>query len=270
VKNRLKITIIPHNTEKVREIKINKFLLILFLVFLVVPFIDKCWRGEPIRASKLGENNEYLRKKLNHYQQKYRGLSANYNTLLSRIKKCQSVVLVAPAVSSDKNLISIEELLAELEESSEVLEKVSLKLKETPGLTSHTPSISPCEGYIIQTYGKTNCIFTGEQRFCKGIDFAAPEGSEVYATADGRVKFAGFRRHAGLVVEIDHGYGFLTKYSHLSILKVRRGQVVNRGEIIGFVGTTGKTSGPRLHYEVWKDEKAMNPLDFILTEVKYF
>jgi len=267
----VKITIVPHNTGETRELRINNFLLILFILFLAVPFIDKCWRGKRISTpSKLSENNEYLRKKLDHYQQEYENLSTKCDTLLSYATNSQSVLQSAPIVPNDMNLTNIEELLAKLKESSGVLKRIFLKLKETPELATHIPSISPCEGNIVQTYGKTNCIFTGEQRFCQGIDFAAPEGSEVYATADGRVKFASFQRHAGLVVEIDHGYGFLTKYSHLSILKVSREQFVKRGKIIGFVGTTGKTSGPRLHYEVWENGESRDPVDFILTEPKYF
>ena len=267
----MKITIVPHNIGEVREIRINNFLLILFILFLVVPFIDRYRRGkEFLSPAKLSENNEYLRKKLSDYQQKYRNLSTKCDNLLSYAKNYQSIVQIAPATSNDKSPVSIEELLVELDKSSGVLKEISLKLKEVPMLSCNTPSISPCEGYIIQTYGKTNCIFTGEQRFCQGIDFSAPEGSEVYATADGRVKFAGFRRHAGLIVKIDHGYGFLTKYSHLSVVKVYKGQIVKRGKIIGFVGTTGKTTGPKLHYEVWKEEETKNPLDFILTEVQYF
>ncbi len=267
----MKITIVPHNTGEVREIKINNLLIILLFLLLIVPFIDRYRRGnEFLSPGKLSKNNEYMRGKLSHYQEEYKNLSKKCNNLLSTAKKYQSIVQVTPEASNERNIISVEELLANLSGSSRVSEEILLKLEEVPILASNTPSISPCVGYIIQTYGETDCIFTGERRFCQGIDFTAPEGSEVYTTANGRVKFAGFRRHSGLVVEVDHGYGFTTKYSHLSVVKSYKGKNVKRGEVIGFVGTTGKTTGAKLHYEVWKNEKAKDPLEFVLTEVKYF
>lgn len=96
-----------------------------------------------------------------------------------------------------------------------------------------------------------------------GVDFSAPKGTPVYATGDGEVRkvrssFGGY----GKQIEIDHGYGYVTKYAHLSAFNVKKGQKVKRGECIGYVGNSGRSTAPHLHYEVHKDRKKINPVHF--------
>lgn len=107
-----------------------------------------------------------------------------------------------------------------------------------------------------------------------GLDFSAPKGTPIYATGDGKVKrtrknlLGGY----GNQVEIDHGYGYITKYAHMQSFIVKKGQKVKRGELIGYVGNTGKSTAPHLHYEVRKDGKKINPVHFFhqdLTPAQY-
>ena len=96
-----------------------------------------------------------------------------------------------------------------------------------------------------------------------GMDFTAPKGTPIYATGDGIVKradnrAAGFGKH----IRIDHGFGYVSLYAHMNKYKVKRGQKVKRGEIIGYVGNTGRSAGPHLHYEIYKDGNKINPLNF--------
>ncbi|SMD37990.1 Peptidase family M23 [Reichenbachiella faecimaris] len=96
-----------------------------------------------------------------------------------------------------------------------------------------------------------------------GIDFSAPKGTPIYATGDGEVK----RVHTSLggygrQVEIDHGYGYVTKYAHMEMFNVKKGQKVKRGECIGYVGNSGRSTAPHLHYEVHKDNKKINPVHY--------
>ena len=95
------------------------------------------------------------------------------------------------------------------------------------------------------------------------MDFTAPRGTPIYATGNGRILRAdqtatGFGKH----IRIDHGFGYITIYAHLSQYNVRRGQKIKRGDIIGYVGSTGRSQAPHLHYEVWKDKKKINPINF--------
>jgi len=105
--------------------------------------------------------------------------------------------------------------------------------------------------------------FTGRYAFHPGIDFAGPWGSVVHATAPGTVVFAGNRGGYGNMVEVDHGYGIHTRYGHLSAISVRVGAHVGRGAGLGRVGSTGRSTGPHVHYEVWYDDVARNPNNFI-------
>jgi murein DD-endopeptidase MepM/ murein hydrolase activator NlpD len=105
-------------------------------------------------------------------------------------------------------------------------------------------------------------------KFHAGMDFAAPIGTEVYATGDGVVQRAdaqasGYGNH----IRIDHGYGYMTLYGHLSRTKVRPGQKVKRGEVIGYVGNTGKSTGPHLHYEVYKNGEHQNPINYYFNDL---
>ncbi|HEX4027341.1 MAG TPA: peptidoglycan DD-metalloendopeptidase family protein [Rhizomicrobium sp.] len=105
--------------------------------------------------------------------------------------------------------------------------------------------------------------FTGRYAFHPGIDFAGPWGSVVHATAPGMVVFAGNRGGYGNMVEVDHGYGIHTRYGHLSMISVRVGARIDRGAALGRVGSTGRSTGPHVHYEVWYDDVVKNPNNFI-------
>lgn len=121
-------------------------------------------------------------------------------------------------------------------------------------------------GYRLDPVYKTN-------KFHSGMDFTAPTGTEVYATGNGKIIFIerssnGYGNH----VVIDHGFGYQTLYAHLSVIDTRLGQHVNRGDVIGKVGNTGKSVGPHLHYEVLKNNEKINPVNFYfndLTEEEY-
>jgi len=116
-------------------------------------------------------------------------------------------------------------------------------------------------GYRIHPVYKTRKLHTG-------MDFTSPTGTEIYATGDGTVvSVKKSRRGYGMHVEIDHGYGYITLYGHMSKFNVREGQKVKRGEVIGYVGNTGTSTAPHLHYEVIKDGKKINPINFYFNDL---
>jgi murein DD-endopeptidase MepM/ murein hydrolase activator NlpD len=104
---------------------------------------------------------------------------------------------------------------------------------------------------------------TGRYAFHPGIDFAGPWGAKVITTAAGTVTFAGYRGGYGNMVEVDHGMGIRTRYGHLSAISVRQGARVDKGTDIGRVGSTGRSTGPHVHYEVLYDNAVRNPSSFI-------
>jgi murein DD-endopeptidase MepM/ murein hydrolase activator NlpD len=267
----MKLTIVPHNSESVREIKINNVLIFLVVLVIGVCFVERYSRARTVsNPAKLAESNRELESELDICQKEFESLAHRTDTLLHLTAQHQSVNTMVSTSEAEAPSKSIDELLTDLHESKLIMDRVSAKLSQLPDVAKFTPSISPVEGYIIRSFGKTEYVFTGEDRFCLGIDLAAPLGSRVCAAACGRVKSARLVSHEGLTIELEHKYGFITRYSHLSLLKVSKGQTVKRNDVIGFVGTTGKTIGPMLHYEVWVNGEAKDPVDYILTEVSYF
>ncbi len=143
------------------------------------------------------------------------------------------------------------------------LDSVQKAIEDHQKLLRHTPSIKPMRGFYSSGFGKRIDPFTGKWKMHEGLDICAPRGTPVHATADGRVKFAGWERGFGKVVIIDHIW-FETRYAHLNEIKVRKGQKVKRGDIIGTCGRTGRATGTHLHYEVRIAGKPVNPRDYIL------
>jgi murein DD-endopeptidase MepM/ murein hydrolase activator NlpD len=125
------------------------------------------------------------------------------------------------------------------------------------------PSIWPVRGQITAGFGQRMDPFSGEGAFHNGIDISVPFGTRVEAAADGIVLEAGPESGYGNEILIDHGYGFITKYGHLSRIFVVVGQVLKRGQVIGAVGMTGKTTGPHLHYEVHVKDTPVNPTKYL-------
>jgi len=126
-----------------------------------------------------------------------------------------------------------------------------------------TPSIWPTDGYVTSGYGNRVSPFTGRQQFHAGLDIAADFGTIVVAPARGRVVYAGVNGPLGRMVELDHGYGLRTHYAHLSNALVSQGQTVERGMRIGEVGSTGRSTGPHLHYGVEVNGRTVDPTDYI-------
>jgi len=108
----------------------------------------------------------------------------------------------------------------------------------------------------------------GTPKMHKGLDFAAPQGTPIYATANGTVAVAGFTDGGyGNHVEINHGYGYETIYGHMVKVKVHSGEHVTRGEVIGWVGSTGKSTGPHCHYEIHVNGEAVDPVYFFYNDI---
>lgn len=127
-----------------------------------------------------------------------------------------------------------------------------------------TPTIWPARGYISSAFGYRKSPFTGLRDFHKGLDIAAKSGTPVKATADGKVTFAGKKGSYGNFIVIDHGHGMVTRYAHMDTMAVKRGDRVKRGNIIGEVGNSGRSTGSHLHYEVHLNGVPVNPKKYIL------
>jgi murein DD-endopeptidase MepM/ murein hydrolase activator NlpD len=158
----------------------------------------------------------------------------------------------------------LDNLLGRARLQKESFNELADHLQEKAYIRNHTPSIMPVNGWMLRGFGYQVDPFTGQVKMHEGLDIAAPIGTPIIAPADGTVKYAGDRKDYGLCVEIEHGYGFVTLYAHCQRIRVNSGMQVKRGDIIAFVGNTGRSTGPHLHYEVQISHAPVNPLNYIL------
>ena len=121
----------------------------------------------------------------------------------------------------------------------------------------------PVWGKVSSRFGYRRDPFSGRYEFHDGVDIKAPWGTPVRATAEGKVIYAGWKAGYGKTVIIRHAYGFKTLYAHLSKIKVKKGRWVKSGQVIGYVGSTGKSTGPHVHYEVWRYSRKQNPIKYM-------
>lgn len=140
------------------------------------------------------------------------------------------------------------------------LEAMRSGVERREALANATPSIWPVAGWLSSAYGNRRDPFTGGTDFHPGLDISADRGTPVHATADGLVQSAGWNGNYGNLLVVDHGFGIQTRYGHLSKFAVREGDRVRRGQIIGHVGSTGRSTSPHLHYEILTNGKLTNPL----------
>lgn len=129
-----------------------------------------------------------------------------------------------------------------------------------------TPSIRPAAGWLASSYGMRTDPFTGQYQMHWGIDISTNTGNPIVATADGIAIKVQTDKYLGKNVTISHGNGITTVYGHMSAFAVKAGQKVKRGDVIGYIGQTGKAVGPHVHYEVRKDGRPVNPFNYILED----
>ena len=169
--------------------------------------------------------------------------------------------VAASALNSPDNTFGIlQSLLGSLEAR---LQSVRTGVEKQQALAAATPSIWPVVGYLSSMWGSRSDPFTGGHDFHPGLDISASSGTPIHATADGVVESAGYAGNYGNAVVLRHGFGLSTRYGHMSRIAAYPGMKVKRGEIIGYVGATGRATSAHLHYEILLNGQAINPLNLL-------
>ena len=145
------------------------------------------------------------------------------------------------------------------------LQDIRFSVEHRSALANATPQIWPTDphGYLSSAFGYRIDPFTGIRAFHRAVDISTPYGQEVLATAAGRIVSAKPTGNLGKLIVIDHGFGLRTRYGHLSSFTVGGGDQVARGDLIGYVGSTGRSTGSHVHYEIWADGRPINPYRFL-------
>ncbi|MGD8631297.1 MAG: M23 family metallopeptidase [Gammaproteobacteria bacterium] len=172
--------------------------------------------------------------------------------------------IASESVAYPDFMTMLDELAAGLDDREQKLSVLESLLMSRNLSERVMPSGRPVEdGWLSSKYGKRNDPFTGKQEFHKGLDFAGKKGSEVIVVGDGVVTWAGDRSGYGNLVEVSHGNGYVTRYGHNQKHLVKVGDTVRKGQQIALMGSTGRSTGPHVHFEVLRDGKTVNPASYL-------
>ncbi|UOD35733.1 peptidoglycan DD-metalloendopeptidase family protein [Deferribacteraceae bacterium V6Fe1] len=296
---KLSILIFKENDySKVYKKKVNtsiiKYTLYSLAIFFIVSsasfyFLFNLY-SEREQMLAYGKENELLKLKIAEYRNQIDKINERIvylDQLENKVRDLSKVVAESDTqlaiggkevdLSKDLSAVSKRKEKQYFEDLNETLASLSTKLQERENSLSElvdmleeqrlfylsTPSILPVNGWISSKFGYRISPFTGRRVFHEGIDIASMYGSDVKATANGLVIFAGYKPGYGNMVSIDHGFGFVTRYGHNSKLLVKVGDRVSKGDVIAKVGSSGKSTGPHCHYEVLVNGVPVNPLKFV-------
>ncbi|MEO0148626.1 MAG: peptidoglycan DD-metalloendopeptidase family protein [candidate division WOR-3 bacterium] len=238
------------------------------LTFFYLKFLKKLY-SQRVYTNLIKENQE-LRKTL-------RELSKKLDDMYNRQRVLASVLNVPLYDISSDNFaiggqirdVDIDKITSYAKFQEDVLNQLEIKAKLTKEELKRIPSIPPIKGVFSSGFGIRKDPFTGGIEFHKGIDISAPTGTPIVATADGVVEYAGWNSEGyGNQVVIDHENGIKTRYAHMFKVLVKEGQRVKRGQVIGLVGSTGKSVAPHVHYEVYLNGNPVNPTRYILVDLR--
>ena len=177
-------------------------------------------------------------------------------------KGSRKKVLDAMDAPRDDGSIDIEELKLQIAESIASVTEIKKYMAKERDVYRATPQGIPVDGRLNSGFGMRVHPLSGRKLLHSGIDLSAEKGTPVHATADGIVSFSGWSRGNGNIVVVEHGHGFSTVYAHNAKNLTKVGQTVRRGQQISTTGSSGVSTGPHVHYEVWKNGKCVNPESF--------
>jgi murein DD-endopeptidase MepM/ murein hydrolase activator NlpD len=295
-KHALTLLVIPNNHSMVREIRLSRFWLGSILSLLVLLFGSVTFYSigyyvnimDQIKLENLERENRTLLDELRNLNNQF----ALLNEKIAQISKEDDILRVVadlPQIDPDikkvgvggpeyishdrlddlssssrdlvkKTVLDVDQMLRQAQLYEASIKEISRQVESKKDTFACLPTIYPTYGYITAGYGFRYHPFTGRREFHRGIDIANRIGAPINATADGMVAGVHYQAYYGKYVIIDHGYGFQTLYAHLHETLVREGQKVKRGDLIAKMGTSGRSTGPHLHYEVHCGDKVMNPL----------
>ena len=294
------ILFLPRGLHKVRKITISRSAMFTLLFFIFMILLSVSWfTTDYIRIKTKIPELQYLKKenrvqkthiialskKINHINQnmaKLQNFERKLRVMTNLEPSKQQDQLLAVGGSNTSTLASEYQLkevhkglIQQIHKSLEDLEtKTAIAsisqsqlndfLKEQKSILACTPSIRPTDGWFSSGFGYRISPFTNQREFHKGIDIANRIGAPIIAPADGLVVHANKEGNFGKMIAVNHGYNLKTRYGHLSKFRIKKGQHVKRGQIIGEVGNSGRCTGPHLHYEVFLNGVPVNPLRFIL------
>jgi len=293
------VVIVPDDTGKVIEKRIGRWKIITVLAVLSVFFICSMFFAlsyfktniDRQKLTSLEKENVYLASKIKNLRESVETIKERIADIVDTDEKIRLVFdlpIIDPSIrevgiggpdfnSLEFSSLPIKKLSLVEKDINKILRQIDLenaslndvydKILNRKNVLDHTPSIMPAEGFITSGVGMRKDPFTGLVVMHKGIDIAADKGTSVVASANGIIERCGWERGMGNYIIVNHGNNIKTYYGHLSLIKVKKGQNVKRMDVIGLVGSTGRSTGPHLHYEVRKYGRYVNPRDYFIKSI---
>jgi murein DD-endopeptidase MepM/ murein hydrolase activator NlpD len=259
------IMFIPHgNTRRTLNLNLPVVGVVLPAIFALLGLFYVCSLiPDVIRYQAIEKQLEGFSQKVSMFNETLLSIKKAEQELRALVSLGSKEKILAKVDTSDMGTFDISQVEKQIESSMQTVSSIRDYLRSQKDLYLATPRGIPVPGVITSPYGGRVNPITGRAEFHRGIDISIGAGTPVTATAEGVVSFAGWNGGGGNVVVIAHGQGFFTYYAHNRKIVVEVGQRVNRGEVIGYAGSTGSATGSHCHYEVWRDGKSLNPLKFI-------
>ncbi len=301
-KKKLTFLLIPDSSGSPRQVSVSITLIYsllgaLLLLIITTFFLSSHFFSYEVaqeELTRLRAENQQLAEKFEQMRWNLAEVEDRYSELVSREVRIRSLFDLPeipdeerqlgvggpePAVLTEFSETEKDAFITELEvdhllrlsqfelENYQNVENSLVDIKER---LRHTPSIWPTTGWLSRGYGMKYDPFTGYRQMHRGLDIANRPNTPVVSTADGRIALISTASELGKCIMIDHGFGYKTRFGHLSQILVKNGQRVKRGEVIGLMGSTGYSTGPHLHYEIFRNGQFHNPADYILNDIKEF
>jgi murein DD-endopeptidase MepM/ murein hydrolase activator NlpD len=258
------ILVVPHENMKPLNLKIPLLGILLSLLFFVMgAFQTYSLMMNGLRYPALLEKVDFYTHKFSEWNSTMNALrqtEKDFRKIFAFKSKDKVLDMMDTSYSGD---IDVDHLMGELQKTVERVDEIKDYLRIQKDVYLATPKGYPVEGDISSPYGKRLSPFSEEQTFHSGVDISAPPGTPIRATADGVVVYSAWTPYSGFLVVVEHGCGFSTVYAHNKKNVVKVTQRVRRGDIVGLVGSTGKSTGPHVHYEIWERGKRVNPGKFL-------
>ena len=268
-KSRFHLIIVPHQDEDVKTLHFPVVILILLLAaifFFVGFFIHNISNYTDITMLKVvKEDNERLISHIDTLQSQISTIKTKITNLKDAQKKVARLANIELYDFEKVPVpdITVDNMTDQVKYIGNIISTSIQKIETEEVPARYIPSILPVNGYIVREFGRAKDLFTGKIKQHNGINIIAPLKTPVVAPADGYVKYVGRDRFRGIYVIINHSRFYQTIYCHLLRIKVKRGKRIERGNVIGYVGKTGKAEFPNLYYEVRIEDKSVNPENFL-------
>lgn len=288
---RITLMFIPHSEKRILNFHISIFSISLIAIFLITVItitstliINHASTIKEVSKLKLHGSDSKIQKQ--HYKDEINKLYDIFQNFKPELKYLFSLtpgnsdaadslwakggVSNTRQISSDDSnlspsveILNIEEMEKELKRTKEVLSDLKTFLEKRKKIIENTPSLWPVDGYILSSFGKRKSPFSFKDELNLGIDIGSFPGAEIHATAPGIVEDIQWDTRLGLTISIKHKYGFVTTYSHCQRVAVDKKQKISKGEVIGYVGKTGKTTRHLCHYQIKIGIDFVDPMPYL-------